>query len=257
MAPLYAVALKLAGMTLEIVALAQRPELLEPLEDMETSWPEFMVQDPFANLYFEPATLRMFDEFILVGLDGDGEVAAKGYSIPYRAWGDELPDDGWDGVVMRGLTTKLAGETPDMVSAIEISVRPDLQGSGLSLRMVEAMIANTRRLGFANLVAPVRPNGKADIHDPMHIYARRTRDDGLPVDPWLRVHARAGGTIEQVAKRSMVIPGTLAEWRDWTGLPFNTSGPVDVPGALSPVMCDVERDVAVYVEPNVWVRHRL
>jgi hypothetical protein len=24
-----------------------------------------------------------------------------------------------------------------------------------------------------------------------------------------------------------------------------------------PVVCDVEHDYAVYVEPNVWVRHRL
>ena len=70
------------------------------------------------------------------------------------------------------------------------------------------------------------------------------------------MHVRAGGTIESVAKRSMVIPGTLDEWREWTGLAFDASGPVEVPGALAPVLCDVERGTAVYVEPNVWVRHR-
>jgi len=53
----------------------------------------------------------------------------------------------------------------------------------------------------------------------------------------------------------MVIPGTLEEWREWTGLPFDTTGPVVVPGALAPVMCDAEHGTAVYVEPNVWVRH--
>jgi hypothetical protein len=55
----------------------------------------------------------------------------------------------------------------------------------------------------------------------------------------------------------MTIPGTLAQWRAWTGLPFDTSGSVDVPGALVPVMCAAEHDVAVYVEPNIWVHHYL
>jgi hypothetical protein len=90
----------------------------------------------------------------------------------------------------------------------------------------------------------------------MSTYAFRVREDGLPVDPWLRVHVRAGGRIEKVAPRSMVIPGTLEEWREWTGLPFDKTGPVLVPEALRPVHCDVEHGVAVYVEPNVWVRHR-
>ena len=115
---------------------------------------------------------------------------------------------------------------------------------------------NAARRGFAELVAPVRPNGKADVHEPMSTYALRVRDDGLPVDPWLRVHVRAGGRIAQVAPRSMVVPGTLEEWRAWTGLPFDETGPVLVPRALAPVHCDVEHGVAVYVEPNVWVVHR-
>lgn len=55
----------------------------------------------------------------------------------------------------------------------------------------------------------------------------------------------------------MTIPGTLAEWRAWTGLSFDQSGEVEVPFALNPVQVSVEHDHAVYVEPNVWVRHQL
>jgi hypothetical protein len=55
----------------------------------------------------------------------------------------------------------------------------------------------------------------------------------------------------------MTIPGTLAEWRSWTNLPFDVTGPVHVPHALAPVHVDVDQDNAVYVEPNVWVRHAL
>ena len=121
--------------------------------------------------------------------------------------------------------------------------------------MLAALRDNAGRLGYSELLAPVRPNGKTDVHESMTSYAFRTRDDGLPVDPWLRVHVRAGGVIDRVAPRSMCIPGTVEEWRDWTGLPFDTTGPVEVPGALAPVMCDAEHGVATYVEPNVWIRH--
>jgi len=120
--------------------------------------------------------------------------------------------------------------------------------------MLTAMRANAARHGFVELVAPVRPSGRTDPHEPMSSYVARVRDDGLPEDPWLRVHVRAGGRIEKAAARSMVIPGTLAEWRAWTGLPFDHPGPVEVPRALAPVHCDTVHGVATYVEPNVWVR---
>jgi hypothetical protein len=84
---------------------------------------------------------------------------------------------------------------------------------------------------------------------PIEAYAAMVREDGMPQDPWLRVHVRAGGRIVATCKRAMVIPGTLDEWRSWTGLPFDESGPVVVPGALVPVQCSVEHDYAVYVEP--------
>jgi len=112
--------------------------------------------------------------------------------------------------------------------------------------------------GFAELVAPVRPNGKHLMPEmPMAEYVQRTRPDGLPEDPWLRVHVRAGASIASMAPASMAVAGSLAQWRTWTGLPFDTSGPVLLPQALVPVHCDVDHDVAVYVEPNVWVRHPL
>ncbi|RSS45649.1 N-acetyltransferase, partial [Streptomyces sp. WAC07061] len=150
------------------------------------------------------------------------------------------------------------GVRPDTVSALEISVARGRQGEGLSGRMLTAMREGARAAGFTEVVAPVRPSGKpAEPQTPMAEYAYRTREDGLPYDPWLRVHVRAGAVIDSVAPVSMTISGTLDEWRRWTGLPFDTPGPVHVPGALSTVHCDPEHDRAVYVEPNVWVRHPL
>lgn len=246
-------------MALQITTLAERPELGSVLWNMDHTWPEFMLNDPIADLFYAIAD-TIYPEYVLVA-DDDGEpgrLVARACMIPYRADGAELPDDGWDGVIRRGWLARERGERPDAVSALEISVRRDLQGNGLSSIMLGAMRDHAARLGFDELVAPVRPNRKhLEPRTPMTEYAYRTREDGLPHDAWLRVHVRAGGKIVKVAPRSMVVAGTPAEWRKWTGLPFDRTGVVEVPGALSPVHCHVEHDYAVYVEPNVWVSHPL
>ncbi|HCU48503.1 MAG TPA: N-acetyltransferase, partial [Micromonosporaceae bacterium] len=214
-------------MDLKITVLADRPDLMDALSDMENPWPEFMRHDPIGNMYY--ALLDHFADYILVCQNDAGEVVAQALSVPFFLPDDELPDDGWDGAIRRAMRTRLAGVEPNTVSAIEIVIRPDLLSKGLSGTILQAMRDNAARLGFSELVAPVRPNGKSDLDLPMSEYAFQVREDGLPVDPWLRVHVRAGGRIDKVAPRSMVIPGTLAEWREWTGLPFDTSGKVYVP----------------------------
>lgn len=222
---------------------------------MPNSWPEFMRHDPIGGLFYSNVE-TLFSEFVIIAQDDAGEVVASAYSIPFVLGDDVLPDNGWDFVIRNGLLASLGDHEPDSISAVEIAVRPDRQGTGISRQMLVAMRDNAARCGFAELVAPVRPNGKHDINEPMATYASRVRKDGLPVDPWLRVHIRAGGRIAKVAARSMVIPGTLEEWRAWTGQPFDTTGPVVVPQALAPVHCDVVHGVATYVEPNVWIVHQ-
>jgi hypothetical protein len=240
---------------LTISVLADHPELADPMWDMPNSWPEFMRHDPIGGLFYGNVETR-FAEFVLIAQDDVGEVVACAYSVPFVLGGEPLPANGWGFVIRNGLLASIRGQEPDAISAVEIAVRPDRQGTGLSGEMLAAMRDNAARHGYAELVAPVRPNGKNDVHEPMSSYAFRVREDGLPVDPWLRVHVRAGGRIEKVAPRSMVVPGTLEEWREWTGLPFDETGPVVVPQALAPVYCDVAHGVATYVEPNVWVVHR-
>ncbi len=122
--------------------------------------------------------------------------------------------------------------------------------------MLDALRQRAGALGYRQMFAPVRPTAKhLEPFTPMAAYVARTTPEGLPADPWLRVHAHAGGRIVKVAPTSMVVAGGLADWRRWTGMGFASSGPVAVPGALVPVHVSLEQDHAVYVEPNVWVRH--
>jgi hypothetical protein len=53
----------------------------------------------------------------------------------------------------------------------------------------------------------------------------------------------------------MKVIGKVADWEAWTGLRFFESGEYIVPGALVPIEMNVEEDLGLYVEPNVWVVH--
>jgi GNAT superfamily N-acetyltransferase len=248
-------------MDLEITTLAERPELQGPMWQMIDTWAEFLVNDPVGWAYIGRIVGEL-PEYVLVATDAEGKVVGRAFSVPVAMDTDgrrELPAGGWDQVMLWAFSDLRHGRKPDTMSAIEITVAKEKQGQGISGRLLAAMRDNARRRGFGELIAPVRPSAKsAEPSALMSEYAYRTREtDGLPHDPWLRVHVRAGGVIEKVAPTSMTVTGSLEQWRKWTGLPFDTTGQVEVPGALVPVHCEAERGYAVYVEPNVWVRHQV
>lgn len=257
--------LEAAGLT--FATFAQRPDLLGKVFDAEiaSAVPEFMRHDPVSALYYGNGQLEHYSEFGLVAIvpAEPARPVARAFSVPF-AFRDgtpgraELPDSGWDAVIRWADEDRRAGRPATAVSALEIMVAPRLQRSGISRLMLTALRENARRLGFADLYAPLRPTDKhREPSTPFADYIARQRDDGLPYDSWVRTHVRAGARIVKVASCSMVIAGTIAEWRRWTGLDFAESGPAIVPGALSPIHVSLEQDHAVYVEPNLWVHHRL
>jgi GNAT superfamily N-acetyltransferase len=240
--------------------LDQRPDLINRIYEVDSAWPEFMAKDPVANaLYWQVA--GAFPYLCAVAVDERGAVAAAGRAVAFALEAEgrrELPDGGLDRVTVWAFNDRAEGQAPDTASAVEIAVSRAHRGSGLSHRMLAAMRDAAQAAGLTRLIAPVRPTGKHRYPAmPMTRYIAMRRGDGLPDDPWLRVHIRAGGRILRVAPASMVIAGSLAQWRAWTGLPFDRTGEVIVPDALVPVHCDTSHDHAVYVEPNVWIEHNL
>ena len=91
----------------------------------------------------------------------------------------------------------------------------------------------------------------------MERYVRWTDDEGLPLDPWMRVHGRLGAEVMRTMPRAMVIAGTVRQWESWTDMRFPDSGSYVVSGALQLVAIDRERDEGRYEDPNVWMLHRL
>lgn len=247
-------------MELKVSSLAERPEMRERVLGMANSWPEFVTQDPVGNAHYGRISDEL-PEYVLFAEDERGEVVAHAHSVPFALHAEgrgELPARGWDEMLVWAFGDLGRGVRPDTVGAVSVVVDPRLQGRGLSALMLSEMRANARAHGFSEVVAPVRPSAKhLEPHTPIEEYARRVRPDGLPGDPWLRVHARAGAAVHAVAPASMTVAGSLEQWRHWTGLPFDTRGDIEVPGALVPVRCEPELGYAVYVEPNVWMRHAL
>jgi GNAT superfamily N-acetyltransferase len=252
-------------MALHFTTLAEAPEREAQLwdEDLRGQWPRFMLHAPSSDYFFAEGVLERYRDWILLCWDDarPERLAARAFSVPVALAGEDrprLPDGGWDTIVRWAHADLMAGRPTDAASALEVLVRSEYQGHGLSTRMLTHMRANAARLGARRLVAPVRPTGKAaEPRTAMAEYAARRRDDGLAADPWLRTHERLGARIVRVAPTSFVVPGSLAQWREWTGLPFDHSGEVEVPGALVPVHCSIEHDHAVYTEPNVWMEHPL
>lgn len=241
-----------------LASLAERPDLEPGCWDLTDLWPRFMLEDPIADLYF--SDLASVADTAWVVTDGTRTVA-RGFAVPVALGPDHgrptLPDGGWDAVVRYGWLDRLEGRAPTHLAALEITIARTHRGTGLATTLIEVMREAADQRGLAALIAPVRPARKAQEPDtPMADYVARTRDDGLPADPWLRTHVRAGGEVHGVCPASMTISASLAAWRRWTGRAFDRAGPVSVPGALVPIHVDTAQDHAVYVEPNVWVVHR-
>jgi GNAT superfamily N-acetyltransferase len=223
-------------------------------------WPEFMLHDQVANeLWHE--LLDRFPEYQLALLDRvKYRVAGMGNSFPLR-WEDpleKLPDTGWDWAFQEAVQNHKQGITPNYHCAIQIILREEYQGQGLSRPMVEAVCTVTRSQGLRALIIPIRPSEKhkyplARLDD----YITWANDEGLTFDAWLRVHVRAGARVINVCHESKTIRGTRAEWEQWTGIKFPQSGQYIIPSALSPMEISLERDEGIYIEPNVWVVHEV
>lgn len=223
--------------------------------DLPNPWPRFMLQDVVSGFCYDQLPVR-YPEYQLLALDGE-RVVARVNAVPY-AWSGvdaDLPETGWDTALGRAFRP----EMPDGATAvclIEARIHPDVAGSGLSAGLLERARDNAAALGYEHLLAPIRPTRKQLEPDAsITEYVARTREDGSASDPWLRTHLRIGGRLVRICHAALVIAGSLAEWRTWTALPFDSSGTVVVEGALNPVYVSVENDHAVYVEPNVWIHH--
>jgi len=245
-------------MTLQFPTRAERPGKQPHAASLQRReiWPEFLYHDPVVERLFGRVVAEHAEFFFYAWDDEREEVVGVGHAIPATWDGDAatLLDGGVNGVI-EALFAEDA-PPPNVLCALQILIAPERRGQGLSSRMIQRMAEIGRAHGLDTLIAPVRPTLKQRYPlTPIERYIEWRRPDGTLLDPWLRTHERLGAKIANVAPESVRIPGTVAEWEQWTGLAFPDSGSYVVPGALVPVEIDRERDEGLYLEPNVWMVH--
>ncbi|HLI01844.1 MAG TPA: hypothetical protein VKV06_13745 [Acidimicrobiales bacterium] len=240
---------------LEVFTAAERPDLWEATRGAFLGvWPEYNLHGDHTGSYFS-ALIPDYAHLQVVFVDRrSGQAVARGRTIAFR-WDGSLADlpAGIDSVGARAL--EHPGEATAL-SALAAEVDLGYQGCGLSGLLLQSMIAVAGDAGLRALVAPVRPSGKHRYPlTPIERYAAWRRDDGLPFDPWMRVHARAGGRILRPQPESLRITAPVADWEGWTEMPFPEDGRYVFPAGLAPL--EVTDGTGRYWEPNVWYLHRV
>jgi GNAT superfamily N-acetyltransferase len=238
-----------------MVTAEERPDLWAEARSLfDDVWPEYNMHGNHTSGYFGALVPRHARVQILLYDKELDRIVARGRTIPFR-WDGSLPDlpAGIDEVGRRGVEDPGAATA---LSALAAEVARDQQGRGLSGVVIEAMAAVARRAGLSPLVAPVRPLWKERYPlIAIERYGTWTRADGLPFDPWLRVHARMGATVVRPEPRSLQIEAPVSDWERWTAMAFPEDGEYVFPGGLSPLR--VQNGTGSYWEPNVWMLHRI
>ena len=237
---------------MRLSTVRERPDLVEPAWELtRDTLPEYNNHGDVLNRYWGRLTEELPDfQFHLLEQD---EPVARARTIPIRWDGsvDDLPS-GIDGAIARGFDERAA----NVLCALVIMVPRALQGRGLSRAAVEAMVDIARTHCLGAVVAPVRPSLKERYPiTPIERYARWTRADGLPFDPWMRVHSRLGAEILKPEPQSLHIAGGVDEWTTWTGIAFPEDCEYVFPHGLAPIT--VREGRGEYWEPNVWMAHRV
>ena len=240
---------------LEVITAAERPDLWERARDEDLFrdiWPEYEHHGSDGWKYI-PAIYPRHAQFQIFFVDRRTErIIAHGEAIGIR-WDGSLRDlpAGYDAAGLRGITDPKA---PTAVVALAAEIDPKYQDQGLSTVLLQAMAVATRAAGLPYLLAPVRPSWKERYPlVPIERYAAWRRADGLPFDPWMRVHARMGARILRPSPRSIKVNGPVSEWEQWTGMAFPEDGQYVFPHGLA--LLTVRGGYGRYWGPSVWMLH--
>ena len=238
---------------MQAVSVREREDVAERAWELtRDTRPEYNNHGDVLNVYW-PRLVPELPDFQFHLLDDEGEPVARARTIPVGWDGtvDDLPA-GIDGAIVRGFE----GPVANTLCALIAQVTPKRQGEGVSRLVLEAMIELGRAHGLRAVIAPVRPNWKERYPvTPIERYTYWTRADGLPFDPWMRVHARLGAEVLKPEPWSLHITGTVDDWQEWTGLAFPEDGEYVFPGCLAPLTARDGR--GEYWEPNVWMLHAI
>jgi len=242
-------------MDIAVVNFEERPDLYDSQEAIcGRAFPVFLYYSETAAAYWEKM-IRYYREYQLMLLCKDN-IAAVVNCMPLNLDIPEenLPHEAFEWGFQKGIADYESGKAVNAVLGVQIVVPEAFKNKGLSTLAILALKEMCAEKGIETILIPVRPTlkSKYPLID-MDEYRRWTRSDGLPFDPWLRVHVRSQARVGRVCEKAVEIKGTVEQWETWTKMAFPQSGDYVVEGALCPVAIDKEKNLGTYVEPNIWV----
>ncbi|NNF35058.1 MAG: GNAT family N-acetyltransferase, partial [Saprospiraceae bacterium] len=127
----------------------------------------------------------------------EGEWLGFANTIPihYNQPLSELPEEGWDWLLERGIKGYEDGISPNTLGGLQIGVNPKFRGKGWSKKILEHAKKSMQEYGYKQFILPIRPTLK-DQHPevPMEEYMTWIKDEKI-YDPWIRTHLNAGAEI--------------------------------------------------------------
>ena len=198
---------------------------------------------------------RYFPEYQRFLIDNRNFVAAFVCTLPFY-WNqrlDELPDDGWDWLMRKGIEDFENSITPNFLGGLQIVISRTNRGKGLSKRLISEGKRIKQDKGLTYFVLPIRPTFKHKFPQmPMREYIQYKEDERV-FDPWIRSHLKSGARMIRVCTNSMNVRGNIEFWEDLKNEKITTSGMHEVEGALNPVFIDIESNSGEYREENIWI----
>ena len=243
----------------EIVMHAERPDLADTSIAFDgENYPAFIEEDAVWH-EVSPSFYEEFSElqFFVVDKAAEGTLVASVRNVAFDWSG--VPDDlpGYHDMLRGAVAMRRLGSVANTLSAVEVVINPAYRGQGLSRLIVGHLEVIAKNSGLKRITSALRPALKERYPLlPITDYAEWRRDDGELFDPWLRSFERMGFTMIKSEPASTVIEGSVAQWEEWTDLCFPVSGEYWIPGGLSTLLIDLEKDRGVHNEPHVWCEHR-
>lgn len=223
---------------------------------VKAAFPPVNHQSPIVKEYWARIE-KYFPKHQIFAIDENHTLVGSINTIPIH-WDkdlDQLPNDGWDWLVKKGISDFENNIKPNSLGGLQIIVPKNFQGRGHSKLMIAQAKNLKEKFKYENLFIPIRPTFKHLFPEmKMHDYMLMKKDERI-YDPWIRTHLNSGAQIINVCSNSMNIKADLTFWENQIDKKIKSSGNYVIPGALSQIKIDIEKNVGEYKEPNIWINY--
>ena len=159
---------------------------------------------------------------------------------------------------------KLRGKNTVVLTAL--FVVSDSRGQKIPTRLFQSIKTEVKKLGYQWLISPFRPSGYGRYkresglqhsRETFADYCYRKREDGFPVDGWLRALTRNGMIMLKPEVNSFSISRSLSRFSEFQkrhkpGQWYQPAPGVWECGETQTWYVDEEKGVACSVEPDLW-----